>query len=131
TRITFDTGEDKFKCLQVSVCNGRYYGAGFIAEQNASIDDGLMDVVCTMTKDWTKSIRIIKSLMKGAHHPVAEIKSYKLSEFTLQTKRPMSLDVDGDVRTKTPAVFKMSPKRLRIFAPLPASPAQSLETNPT
>jgi len=125
-RITFESGEDCFKCLQVSVCNGRYYGAGFIAEQNASIDDGLMDVVCTMTKDWTKSIRIIKSLMKGAHHPIAEIKSYKLSKFTLQTKHPMSLDVDGDVRTKTPAVFKMSPKRLQVFTPSRQSPAENL-----
>jgi len=125
TRITFDTGEDNFKCLQVSVCNGRYYGAGFIAEQNASIEDGLMDVVCTLTKDWSKSIRIINSLMKGAHHPVAEIKSYKLSEFTLQTKRPMSLDVDGDVRTKTPAVFKMSPERLQVFAPTRPSFAEN------
>jgi diacylglycerol kinase family enzyme len=110
----------QFKTLQISVCNGRYYGTGFIAEEGATIDDGLLDVVCTTTQDWKKGLKYLPALFKGQHRQIPDIQSFKLKEFTLETKRPMSLDLDGDVRTKTPALFKVLPAELAVFVP-PAS----------
>ncbi len=109
-------GRETFKTLQLTVCNGRFYGSSFVAEEQASIQDGMLDVICTPPQSWLKGFKIIPALVKGQHTKLEEIKSYKWSEFRLETKRPVSLDVDGDVRTKTPADFKILEKKLEVFA---------------
>ena len=108
----------KIKALQVSVCNGRYYGSGLIAAEDASISDGILNLIGTQVDRWWKALNLIPALLRGQHKTKEEILSLQSDSFILRTKRPMHLDVDGDIKTKTPARFELLAHQLKVFVPL-------------
>lgn len=109
--------EFRIKTLQISVCNGRFYGSGLIASRDASISDRTLDLIGTQVDRWWKALKLIPALVMGHPEKKVEILNLKSSSFILKTKRPMSLDVDGDVKTRTPAVFEILPQKLPVFVP--------------
>lgn len=120
-RITIKTEfkEYQLKALQVSVCNGRFYGSGMVASETASIQDQILDLIATQAHKWWRAPFLIAALIKGTHRTKDEILSLRDKSFEIQTSKPHSLDVDGDVRTKTPAIFKMHPEKLKVLIPNP------------
>lgn len=109
--------EVKIKALQVSVCNGRFYGSGLVAAEGASISDGLLDLIGTQVDAWWKGLQLIPALIKGKHQLKEEILSLRGSSFQLRTRHPMRLDVDGDIKTQTPANFEMHSRKLKVLVP--------------
>jgi diacylglycerol kinase (ATP) len=109
--------ERKIKALQISICNGRFYGSGMVASEDASISDGVLDLIATQVDRWWKGLKLIPALLKGRHQTRDEILNLKSAGFVLRTRRPMQLDVDGDVKTQTPAIFELLPSKLAVLVP--------------
>lgn len=107
----------KIKALQVSVCNGRFYGSGLVASEDASISDGFLDLIGTQVDRWWKALKLIPALITGKSETKTEILNLKDKTLILRTKRPMHLDVDGDIKTQTPAKFQVHTGRLSVIIP--------------
>ncbi len=123
--ITCDNEVHKVKTMQITVCNGRHYGAGLVISDSATINDSRLDLLSTEVKTWWQGFRAIPSLIHGRSHDKPGLRKLTAKRITIKTKRPMQLDTDGDITSTTPAVFRIDPKKIAIFA------NKNLDLNPT
>lgn len=115
--------EKVYRSLQVTVCNGKHYGAGMVIQEEAQIDDARLDLFIMELNHWWEGLRFIPGLMKGSFKGQDQTTEgigpvlFKEAGFTLKTKRPMPIDTDGEITTRTPAVFSVHPQAITVVAP--------------
>lgn len=107
------------KTLQVTVCNGKFYGMGLMIDNEATIDDGLLNIMIPKIDVWWKGLKFIPGLLTGKHNRIldATIK-INANQFEIKTKLPREIDTDGEITTKTPATFSVLAKALKVFVPI-------------
>lgn len=106
------------KSWQISVCNGRHYGAGMVIHENATHDDMKLHLLSTEVDHWWKAITLFPAFMMGKFKKNHEVTLLEAREIKLKTRRVFKIDVDGDIKTQTPATFKVIPKALRMLVPV-------------
>lgn len=105
------------KSWQISVCNGKHYGSGMTIKHDATLDDGKLHILSTDVKKWWNGVFLIKSFMTGHYKKDQEITLLSAREIKIETRRKFSIDVDGDIKTSTPAYFRVIPKALKLIIP--------------
>lgn len=105
------------KSWQISVCNGKHYGAGMTIKHNATLNDGKLHCLSTEVKKWWNGFLLIKAFMTGRYKKDQDVTLLSAKELKIETRRKFSIDVDGDIKTTTPAIFRVIPKALRIIIP--------------
>jgi len=105
------------KSWQISVCNGKHYGAGMTIKQNASLHDGKLHLLSTEVKKWWKAATLVRSFFSGHYNKDQDITLLSARELTIVTRRKFHIDVDGDIKTTTPATFRVLPKAVKLFVP--------------
>ncbi len=116
-QINCDGTAEVIETIQIAVGNGRHYGGGMTIVDDATIDDGRLDLYALPPHPWWRLMTLAPQLRWGTHRPVPDIHSRRGAEIRIETKRPMPVNVDGEVITKTPAVFDVARAALRVFAP--------------
>lgn len=118
-KVTIECDQDKQtrKTWQVSICNGRNYGNGLVAHEDATLFDQTLHGLSTEPQKWWHVFVLIPSLLTGKFQKESDITSFQGKHIRLTTKRPMSVDVDGDIKTKTPLSISVLPQALRILVP--------------
>lgn len=115
--IVCDGRRKRVHSLQIAVGNGRYYGGGMTIAEEASIDDRMFSLYSIEPISLWKMIRFAPAFRAGRfehHHPV-DIDHGRHIE--ISTRRPMSVTADGEVVTRTPAVFDMRAGAINVFVP--------------
>lgn len=105
------------KSWQISVCNGKHYGAGMTIKHNATLNDGKLHLLSTEVKKWWSGLLLVKSFFTGRYKKEQEVTLLSAKELKIETRRKFNIDVDGDIKTCTPAIFRVVPKSLRIIIP--------------
>lgn len=105
------------RTLQIAVGNGRFYGGGNAVERDAAVDDGYLDLYSLEFSTVWKMALMLKSFRSGHHGLWDEVRTHKCTKFEIRTSRPKHVNVDGEIVTKTPAVFEVLPKAVKVFAP--------------
>ena len=107
----------EIRTWQLTVCNGRKYGAWMTIEPNASYDDGVLHCLSTeVTKTW-QAFKLLPSYIKGSYKEDHEVNLLTAHKIEVSSKRPLKIDVDGDVQTKTPAVFEVHREAMKLIVP--------------
>lgn len=107
----------RVRTLQITVCNGRHYGAGMKISAGATIDDGRLELCSTEIDAWWKALRLIPSMMRGTPERQDALRWLSATRVEIRTRRSLRVDADGELVTRTPVVYRIHPRRLRIFAP--------------
>lgn len=115
--ITTDGNACLTKSWQISICNGKHYGAGMTIKHNASLEDSKLHCLSTEVKKWWKGLLLIKSFMTGRYKKEQDITLVSGIEIKVETRRKFYIDVDGDIKTTTPAIFRVLPKSLKLIIP--------------
>lgn len=103
--------------LQVAVGNGRFYGGGNLVAADAAIDDGTLDLYSLeFVRSW-RLLMMLWSFRKGEHGFRDEVRALRGERFEVRTRRPRSVNADGEIVTRTPAVFQIHPKAIEVFVP--------------
>lgn len=105
------------RTLQVAVGNGRFYGGGMTVEESALIDDGQLDLYSLEFSAAWKLALMLRSFRHGRHSAWDEVRAIKGQSFTIRTRRPRSINADGEIIGQTPAIFSQLPKSLSVFVP--------------
>ena len=114
------------RTMQVAVGNGRFYGGGNVVAAHAAIDDGHLDLYSLeMRTVWRLALMLV-SFRSGEHGAWSEVTTLRGTEFEVRTSRPRPVNADGEIVTETPAVFKVHPGAVTVFAP-PAAAAPAPE----
>lgn len=104
--------------LQVAVGNGRFYGGGNVIASDATIDDGTLHAYSLEFVQAWKIALMFGSFRRGEHGTRPDVRAMSGRRFRVTTRRPRSVNADGEIVTKTPAVFDVLPKALTVIVPV-------------
>lgn len=107
----------RVKTIQIAVGNGRFYGGGMAVAPDAAINDGRLDLYSLGLEHWWQMLALFPLLHRGHHASTPWSDSWEGQEFYVQTRRPRSINTDGEITTATPAHFRVLPRALRVFTP--------------
>ncbi|MTJ10592.1 MULTISPECIES: lipid kinase [unclassified Anabaena] len=105
------------KTVQIAVGNGRYYGGGMAVVHDAAIDDQRLDLYSLEMDHWWQIIPLLPAMRQGRHIDWPNVRALQGQEIIVTTRRPHSINTDGEITTHTPAVFRVIPQAIAVFVP--------------
>ena len=100
----------------VCVGNGNREGGGFYVTPSADPSDGMFEV-CTLTQvSLLKALRILPTILKGAHGKFAEVRFTRTRQISVGSGKPFIVHCDGEVLgvENSLAEIEMHPKSLSV-----------------
>ncbi len=103
----------------VAACNSGRYGGGMLLAPDASLDDGLLDVVMIGMHPKRNFLGTLPKVFSGAHvrHPAVRVMRGR--ELHVDADRPFTVYADGDPIGETPLTIRVVPGALRVLVPAP------------
>jgi len=118
-RVDVDGRASEGPMQNVVVANGRYFGGGMQIAPQASIDDGLFDVVTIGELTRRRSLTGMSGIYRGRHigRPGVTFTRGRVVTVTPLEQRPVLFDVEGEQVGRAPATLTCLPGALRLCAP--------------
>ena len=103
----------------VSVCNGRYYGGGFMPMPEARMDDGIMNVMIVDKVSKLQFLRIVGPYAKGEYRKLPTFaRGYTPKVVRIRSEQEDIVTcLDGESIVSSDVTIKLSDKRLNFFGP--------------
>ncbi len=126
-RIEVDDTVMEQDCLLMAVCNGSYYGGGFYAAPEASLNDGLLDVIIVKKIGLLKIAKVLSIYKSGKHilnghvtDDLADIvqfhRGHRVKLKVLEDK-PIIVTLDGECSPQMEFTAEVVPNHLNIVVP--------------
>jgi len=109
------------EAIIVSVGNGQYVGGGFRLLPQASLEDGLLDIMIVGYVGRGEIIKTLPALYKGTHVGHPKCSFYRGRDVKISLKDPTKkvfAQIDGQEYCQFPLVFGVLPKALQVLAPI-------------
>ena len=113
--FSFDGQRVRGRINSVIVCNGRYLAGGMLAAPDASIEDGIFDVVILGNLNKLEVVVNIPKIYKGTHLTVPKVSLCHAKEIHVEAQERMFLQADGELVGEAPATFQIVPQALRVL----------------
>jgi YegS/Rv2252/BmrU family lipid kinase len=101
----------------LAVVNGTYAGGGMNLSPQASLTDGLLDVLAVCDISRPALLRELSRVHTGGHLGNPHVKLTRATHVRIETldpAEPLGVEADGDVRGHTPAEFRVMPAALNV-----------------
>jgi diacylglycerol kinase (ATP) len=106
------------RTIQIHVANGRHYGGGMTASEDADIDDGQLVLVSVRPHSLLRILRGLRALRAGRHGADRTTDVMRGSVFEIRTQRPCEISTDGELTgCATPARFDQLRRALAVYVP--------------
>jgi diacylglycerol kinase family enzyme len=105
-----------------AVANALYAGGGMMLSPNATLDDGLLDVVTASGLNRMQVLRELARIHKGGHVANPKVRIMQGTKVRIETfagEDAMTIEADGNVRGFTPVEFRVMPQALRFVVGTP------------
>jgi diacylglycerol kinase (ATP) len=116
--ITFsvDGGEEKTAVLNnFVVANGRFYGGGLKPAPEASLDDGLLDIVTMGDFRFREVLFSLGKLREGTHLSNPKVGFVRGKRVVAKCGNEVLIEVDGELVGSLPAEFEIVPKSISLI----------------
>lgn len=108
------TGETAILC----VCNGRYYGGGFMPVGEAMPDDGILDILMVPKVSRFTFFRLVGKYAVGRYREYPNlIWDYHGDRVTYSSEREIVTVVDGEVMRANSFIVTLSDRKVNFFYP--------------
>jgi YegS/Rv2252/BmrU family lipid kinase len=102
----------------VCVCNGSWYGGSYHPVPEASVQDGLLDVLVVKKVSRLTVAQVISTYQKGNYASRPDlIRHYRVSSLHIETPEPEPVNLDGELLRTTDVDIRVIPGGLNFFAP--------------
>ena len=101
----------------VVVANGRYVAGGTPIAPNASIDDGMLDVILLTATSASQLAMLMPQIVLGSHLSSSAVVFRRASKVTVNSRPKMWFNVDGELVGNEPSVFQVLPRALEFIVP--------------
>lgn len=106
-----------------AVCNGRYYGGGFMPIPEARMCDGVLNVLLVKKISRAKFLRFVGKYKQGRYRELSHLVVCRpVREARLCAQEEIVACLDGECMSAREFTFCLSEKKLLFFAPPGASP---------
>ena len=103
----------------VSVCNGRYYGGGFMPMPEARMDDGVMNVMVVDRINKVQFLKFVGLYAKGEYKKVPQVAhGYTPKVVRIRSEQEDIVTcLDGESIVSSDITLRLADKRLNFFGP--------------
>ena len=100
----------------IIACNTKYVGKGMYMAPKADVSDGLLDLIVVKGNlSRTLLFKTLPKLFKGTHITDSNVTYHQVSNFSLITEEENLLNIDGELKGKTPIDVKIIPNAIEVF----------------
>ena len=121
--VTLDGVPVKGDWSLVAVCNGRYYGGGFMPVAEARMDDGVLNTLVVKAVNRRTFLRFVGPYSKGEYAKFPEYAHCSTPKtIRIQSdKADIVTCLDGECVTNSDVTIKLHDKKLNFFGPVGCS----------
>ncbi len=102
----------------VCVCNGSWYGGSYHPVPEASIVDGILDVLVVKKVSRITVARVISAYQKGRYAEYPQLIShFRTHSLRISTPQPEPVNLDGELIFSSDLSIHVLPKALHFFSP--------------
>ena len=101
----------------VAAANSKAYGGGMMMAPDASLEDGLLDVVLVADVPKLRFLRLLPTVFKGEHVRQPNVEVLRTREIEISADRPFTMYADGDPIADLPAIVRALPRAVRVIVP--------------
>ncbi len=106
----------------IAVCNGRYYGGGFMPMPEAMPDDGVLDMLHVNRVSLYQLPALLGKYAKGRYRELPKfVTDYHGQSITFSSDEEITAVVDGEVMHNTAFTVRLSERKVNFFYPAGAS----------
>ena len=116
----------------IAVCNGRYYGGGFMPVPEARMDDGVLNTLVVKGISRPQFLRFVGPYSKGEYRKFPRLARCETASVIRirSDKNDIVTCVDGECMTNSDVTIRLSGKRLNFFGPEGCDPNATAWTIP-
>jgi YegS/Rv2252/BmrU family lipid kinase len=115
--LTVDGEARTFAGYSVAVANSGVFGGGMFLAPDASLEDGMLDVVTIAAQSKLAYVRGLPRVFRGTHLQDPAVALVQGREITFAADRPFTSYADGDPIAPLPVTVRVLPGSLRVVAP--------------
>jgi YegS/Rv2252/BmrU family lipid kinase len=116
--VTLDGGDARTVVgCTVAAANSKAYGGGMFLAPDASLEDGMFDVVFVEDAPKRKLLALLPLLFKGEHVHKPNVHVERARELQIAAERPFTLYADGDPIADLPVMLRVLPGAVRVLVP--------------
>jgi YegS/Rv2252/BmrU family lipid kinase len=116
--VQVDGGElRRVRGYSVAAANSKAYGGGMLLAPDASLQDGLLDVVTISHVPKLRFLRLLPTVFSGAHLRQPNVELVRGRRVRVSADRPFLLYADGDPIAPLPVEIEAVPAALRVMVP--------------
>ena len=120
-QITLDNQLERDEAILVTVANGPYLGEGFALAPNASLTDGLFNVIIVGALSRSELFAFARAVLRGTHLELSHVRRVQAQRVEIRrvhrSHRPLPVHADDHIAAYTPATITLVPHALRVLVP--------------
>jgi len=110
-------GERVVRGYTIAAANSKAYGGGMYLAPDASLEDGLLDVVMVSHVPRRRFLRLLPTVFRGEHVRQPNVRIERSREVSISADRPFMLYADGDPVAELPVRIRAVPAALNVVVP--------------
>jgi diacylglycerol kinase family enzyme len=116
--VQLDGGEVRvLSGYTVAAANSRAYGGGMLLAPDASLDDGLLDIVLVAHTPKLRFLRLLPTVFRGEHVRQANVQVLRAREVRVSADRPFTMYADGDPIAELPVTVRALHGAVHVMVP--------------
>ena len=116
--VSVDGGEPRrFNGYSVAAANSKQFGGGMRLAPDASLTDGLLDVVIIEDMSKLRFLRLAPTVFNGRHLRYREVDVFRAREVRIEATEPFTLYADGEALAELPVTVRVLPGAVRMIVP--------------
>jgi YegS/Rv2252/BmrU family lipid kinase len=116
-QVVVDGAAQSFDGYAVAVANSGVFGGGMYLVPDASLDDGLLDVVLTRDASKRRFLACLPQVFNGTHVDNPNLTFLRGREIAFHADRPFAAYADGDPIADLPVTIRVVPRSLKVLVP--------------
>ena len=116
--ITVDGGTTRLITgYTIAAANSKFYGGGMMVAPQATLDDGLLDLVIISDMPKLRFVALLPTVFKGDHVKHAGVEVLRCASVEISASRPFTMYADGDPIAELPVTVSVLPGAIRTIVP--------------
>jgi diacylglycerol kinase family enzyme len=116
--VELDGGQrETFTGYSVAAANSRAYGGGMLLAPDASLRDGLLDIVTISQVPKLRFFGLLPTVFSGRHLRQSFVHLTRARTLRISADRPFTLYADGDPIAELPVRIEAMPAAVEVLAP--------------
>lgn len=118
--IEFESGDVRTMTgYSVAAANSKAFGGGMLLAPDASLDDGLLDIVTISKVPRLRYLMMSPTVFTGAHIRQPNVDVARSSSVRISASRPFTMYADGDPIAELPVTIMVRAGAVRTIVPAP------------